>query len=152
MAGLQFPPHTVALASIYLAGLLATFEVVVPAPSDEMAKAKAIVDLLSAQGDWEDRYLVKLDDLEGSQKAPAAISAYWFSQRFATRSLTCSLHKQALFHKAIAPLPQRHLPLLLIPPHGPQIHSKVALQVPFSPTLKSPTCSLPPILRDSRLL
>jgi CTD kinase subunit beta len=63
---LEYPPHSVALASIYLSGLLASFEVVAPALSDEMVKTKAIVDLLSARGDWEDKYLVKVDDLEGT--------------------------------------------------------------------------------------
>ncbi|KIM25752.1 hypothetical protein M408DRAFT_73915 [Serendipita vermifera MAFF 305830] len=64
VTGLQYPPHAVALASIYLAGLLASFEVVTPAASEEMVKTKALVDLLSESGDWEEKYLVKVDDLQ----------------------------------------------------------------------------------------
>ena len=55
---------------------MATFEVVAPAHSDEMVKSKAIVDLLSASGEWEDKYLVKVDDLEGKLKVCAAILAH----------------------------------------------------------------------------
>lgn len=73
---MEYPPHAVALASIYLAGLLATFEVVAPTLSDEMVKTKAIVDLLSARGEWEDKYLVKVDDLEGKLKVCVAILAH----------------------------------------------------------------------------
>jgi CTD kinase subunit beta len=76
---LEYPPHAIALASIYLAGLLATFEVVAPALSDEMVKTKAIVDLLSARGEWEDKYLVKVDDLEGKLKVCAVILTHTVS-------------------------------------------------------------------------
>lgn len=49
---------------------------VAPALSDEMVKTKAIVDLLSARGEWEDKYLVKVDDLEGKLKIYAVILAH----------------------------------------------------------------------------
>jgi hypothetical protein len=64
--GLEYPPHCVALACIYLAGLLASFEVGASSPSDELTRAKSMVDTLSEPGDWEGRYLVQVDDLEGA--------------------------------------------------------------------------------------
>lgn len=63
--GLEYPPHSVALACIYLAGLLASFEVATASLSDELVQIKSVVEKLSEPGDWEARYLVKLDDLEG---------------------------------------------------------------------------------------
>ncbi|CCA67665.1 hypothetical protein PIIN_01493 [Serendipita indica DSM 11827] len=62
---LEYPPHSVALACIYLAGLLATFEAPQLASAEESTKARALVNLLSEPGDWEDKYLVKVDDLHG---------------------------------------------------------------------------------------
>lgn len=61
---LEYPPHAIALASLYLAGLLSTFETNAT-PSDELVKTQEFVDFLSQPGDWEAKYLVKVDDLEG---------------------------------------------------------------------------------------
>jgi hypothetical protein len=63
---LEYPPHCVALACIYLAGLLASFEVGASSVSDELIRTKSMVDALSESGDWEGRYLVQVDDLEGA--------------------------------------------------------------------------------------
>jgi CTD kinase subunit beta len=66
VVGLEYPPHAVGLACIYLASLLATFELNTTPTSEETIKFQAVVDLLSKPGEWETKYLVKVDDLAGT--------------------------------------------------------------------------------------
>ncbi|KAF8627408.1 hypothetical protein AX17_006223 [Amanita inopinata Kibby_2008] len=65
---LQYPPHTMAIGSIYVAALLSTFEQSTLL-SGEVPKdcrtAHDIVALLSKRGDWERQYQSQIEDLEG---------------------------------------------------------------------------------------
>ncbi|CDZ98235.1 CDK9 kinase-activating protein cyclin T [Phaffia rhodozyma] len=70
---LMYPPHQIALASIYLACLLATRPT---DPADkptvedgfeferERASCTALVEMLGSRGTWEDRFLCRIGDLE----------------------------------------------------------------------------------------
>jgi CTD kinase subunit beta len=60
LVGLQYPPHSVALACIYLAALLTSFEAtLIPVP-EGYADSRAIVGKLSTVGAWEASYKVKV--------------------------------------------------------------------------------------------
>ena len=62
----QFPPHTIALACIYLAALLLSFEQppLMEGISEERTNEE-MVQLLGDHGDWEERYKACVEDLEG---------------------------------------------------------------------------------------
>lgn len=66
LAPLQYPPHTIALACIYLAALLASFEQ--PPQMEGVSENRTneeIVRLLGEHGEWEQRYKACVEDLEG---------------------------------------------------------------------------------------
>ncbi|PVF94646.1 cyclin-like protein [Serendipita vermifera] len=63
VVGLEYPPHAVGLACIYLACLLATFELNMVPASEETTRFQAVIDILSKPGEWEAKYLIKVDDL-----------------------------------------------------------------------------------------
>jgi len=61
---LQYPPHIVALAGVYIAALLLSFEQ--PVVNDGGPHtAHEIADILGKNGDWEQKYQAQVDDLEG---------------------------------------------------------------------------------------
>src|SRR5207247_1850873 len=62
LSPLQYPPHVVALACLYLAALLSTFEM---PQSDEHQSSRDIAAKLGQKGDWEDQYFTQASDLEG---------------------------------------------------------------------------------------
>lgn len=66
VAPLQYPPHVIALASIYLAALLSSFEQPPPdgSTSDECTSHE-ITALLKRHGRWEKSYKACVEDLEG---------------------------------------------------------------------------------------
>ena len=65
LVALQFPPHVVALACIYLAALLSTFEQNdANAPPESQNNIK-IVATLRDHGPWEKKFQAQVDDLEG---------------------------------------------------------------------------------------
>nr|GAT60276.1 predicted protein [Mycena chlorophos] len=57
---LQFPPHIVALAGLYSAALLSSFE----QPDGGDKTAHAIAEKLGQNGEWEEKYQAQVDDLE----------------------------------------------------------------------------------------
>ncbi|KAJ7069834.1 cyclin-like protein [Mycena amicta] len=57
---LQFPPHIVALAGLYSAALLSSFE----QPDGGDKTAHAIAETLGKNGNWEEKYQAQVDDLE----------------------------------------------------------------------------------------
>ncbi|KAK2465363.1 hypothetical protein APHAL10511_002717 [Amanita phalloides] len=63
----QYPPHTVALGSIYVAALLSSFELPLPLPEDVPDNCRSAHDmavLLGNKGDWEKKYQCQVEDLE----------------------------------------------------------------------------------------
>jgi CTD kinase subunit beta len=76
LVALQYPPHVVALACIYLAALLSTFEQTeTHAPHNN----HEIVATLRDHGPWEVKFQAQVDDLEGERT---------FSDAICLRSLT----------------------------------------------------------------
>jgi CTD kinase subunit beta len=65
LVALQFPPHVVALACIYLAALLSTFEQNDANASPESQNNIKIVATLRDHGPWEKKFQAQVDDLEG---------------------------------------------------------------------------------------
>ena len=66
LVALQFPPHVVALACIYLAALLSTFEQnEAHAPLGDHSNNLEIVATLRDHGPWEEKFQAQVDDLEG---------------------------------------------------------------------------------------
>ncbi|KAF7314439.1 Cyclin N-terminal domain-containing protein [Mycena kentingensis (nom. inval.)] len=61
---LQFPPHIVALAGIYTAALLTSFEQPHPGEGEDKC-AHEIAEMLGQKGSWEDEYQAEANDLEG---------------------------------------------------------------------------------------
>ncbi|TFK28058.1 cyclin-like protein [Coprinopsis marcescibilis] len=62
---LQYPPHTVAVGSLYIAALLSSFEV--PPEEAETPNTRTsheIAELLGERGEWEQRFQSKAEDLE----------------------------------------------------------------------------------------
>ncbi|KAK7030757.1 cyclin N-terminal domain-containing protein [Favolaschia claudopus] len=61
---IQYPPHIVALANLYVAALLSSFEQ--PIASDPGTRTPhEIAAILGKNGDWESKYQAQVDDLEG---------------------------------------------------------------------------------------
>jgi CTD kinase subunit beta len=65
LVALQFPPHVVALACIYLAALLSTFEQNDANAPPESQNNLKIVATLRDRGPWEKKFQAQVDDLEG---------------------------------------------------------------------------------------
>lgn len=63
----MYPPHTIALACIYLAALLTSFETpALPAPEGSMNRTShELATLLGENGQWETTYQAHVEDLEG---------------------------------------------------------------------------------------
>jgi CTD kinase subunit beta len=68
LVALQFPPHVVAIACIYLAALLSTFEQNDTNGPGETQNNLKIVTTLRDHGPWEKKFQAQVDDLEGELK------------------------------------------------------------------------------------
>jgi CTD kinase subunit beta len=62
---LQYPPHVVAIASLYLAALLSTFEQSETQAPPGCRSNREIVATLGDHGPWEEKFRAQVDDLEG---------------------------------------------------------------------------------------
>ncbi|KAJ7095790.1 cyclin-like protein [Mycena belliarum] len=62
---LQYPPHIVALAGLYVAALLLSFEQPITQEDSGTHTAHEIAQLLGTNGDWERKFQAQVDDLEG---------------------------------------------------------------------------------------
>ncbi|KAG5650475.1 hypothetical protein H0H81_012127 [Sphagnurus paluster] len=60
----QYPPHTIALGSIYVAALLSSFEQPVSLGQDDCCPSQDIAAYLGKHGDWEKRFQSQVEDLE----------------------------------------------------------------------------------------
>jgi CTD kinase subunit beta len=83
---LEYPPHVVALACIYISALLSSFERPPPPPplehphmdmdgasSSQDRTAHEVAALLSVTGTWEQQYQARTEDLDG--EAPPRTSS-----------------------------------------------------------------------------
>ncbi|EAU86072.2 hypothetical protein CC1G_07151 [Coprinopsis cinerea okayama7 len=61
---LQYPPHTVALGSLYVAALLSSFELPVEQDEPDSKTSHEIADTLSKRGQWEQKFQSHAEDLE----------------------------------------------------------------------------------------
>jgi len=61
---IQYPPHTVALASLYIASLLSSFEHPIGQDPPGYRSSHDIASVLSRHGDWEHKFHVQVEDLE----------------------------------------------------------------------------------------
>ena len=57
----MYPPHSIALGSIYVASLLLSFE---QPPEGETSSAD-LASMLNQHTEWEDKYKTKAQDLDG---------------------------------------------------------------------------------------
>ncbi|KAJ7644211.1 cyclin-like protein [Roridomyces roridus] len=62
---IQYPPHIVALAGLYVAALLSSFELPQPPEEPGLRSPQELAEILGQNGDWESKYQVQVDDLEG---------------------------------------------------------------------------------------
>ena len=63
---LMYPPHSIALGSIYVASLLLSFEQP-PVPLREGETSSAdLASMLNQHTEWEDKYKTKAQDLDGT--------------------------------------------------------------------------------------
>jgi len=69
LVALQYPPHVVAIACIYLAALLSTFEQSETQPSAECHSDREIATILGDHGLWEKKFQAQVDDLEAISHA-----------------------------------------------------------------------------------
>jgi CTD kinase subunit beta len=68
----MFPPHTIALGSIYLAALLTSFEI--PSEASKFLKVNSteprtshqLAKLLGEEGDWETQFGTRAEDVDGT--------------------------------------------------------------------------------------
>ncbi|PFH54113.1 hypothetical protein AMATHDRAFT_136094 [Amanita thiersii Skay4041] len=60
----QYPPHTMALGSIYVAALLSSFEQPPEEFSEDCYTAQQITEILGKRGNWERKYQSQVEDLE----------------------------------------------------------------------------------------
>jgi CTD kinase subunit beta len=61
----QYPPHTVALGSLYTASLLSSFEQAPSTSPADLSSPHGIAAILSKRGSWETKYHAQVEDLEG---------------------------------------------------------------------------------------
>ncbi|KAJ7259530.1 cyclin-like protein [Mycena haematopus] len=62
---IQYPPHIVALANLYVAALLSSFEQLVIPEDSGTRTPHEVAEILGKNGDWEQKYQAQVDDLEG---------------------------------------------------------------------------------------
>jgi CTD kinase subunit beta len=77
LVALQYPPHVVAIACIYLAALLSTFEQNETHPPLEYHSSHEIVGMLGEHGPWEKKFQAQVDDLEGKFLRHVSIGCSW---------------------------------------------------------------------------
>ena len=75
VANLSYPPHVVALACLYLAALLSSFEQEpVPAPAG-FRNAHEVAKVLGDRAKWENQFQARVEDLEGRFDSIMLLSA-----------------------------------------------------------------------------
>lgn len=73
---LQYPPHVVAVACIYLAALLSTFEQSETRAPHGCSSNHEIVAILGDHGSWEKKFQAHVDDLEGEPQRRILLCLY----------------------------------------------------------------------------
>lgn len=131
MTPLLFPPHVIAVASIYLAAKLDTVDNPSGTPSSDAQRTSAeVAEILGNHGAWEQRYKAEVQDLEGqlaeklyidASKPTPRLFLFSVSKIYATLSSTCYYMLPQPQHRA-QPL---NLPL--------RIRPKLRLLLPRTP-------------------
>lgn len=62
---LQYPPHTIALGSLYVAALLSSFELPPEQETPGQRTSAELARMLNRHGDWEEKFQSQAEDLEG---------------------------------------------------------------------------------------
>ena len=62
-----FPPHVVALACLYLAALLSSFEQGTSPPQEGFHSSHEIAATLGSPGEWESQFQAHIEDLDGTR-------------------------------------------------------------------------------------
>ena len=62
---LQYPPHTIALGSLYVAALLSSFELPPEQGTPGQRSSAELARMLNKHGDWEEQFQFQAEDLEG---------------------------------------------------------------------------------------
>jgi len=111
----MYPPHSIALGSIYIASLLLSFEQP-PVPLREGETSSAdLASMLNQHTEWEDKYKTKAQDLDGAfllslgDYIPMNILSKILHTHFSTSSLLTPNHPRRL-------LQTPRLPRHLLPP------------------------------------
>jgi hypothetical protein len=63
---IQYPPHTIALGSIYVAALLSSFEQPASPSREGFRTSEDIASTLRKRGGWEKKFQSQVEDLEGA--------------------------------------------------------------------------------------
>jgi len=63
---LQYPPHTIALGSLYVAALLSSFDQPPSAGNAGFRSPHEVGEILKKHGDWEKKFKSQVEDLEGT--------------------------------------------------------------------------------------
>ena len=61
----QYPPHVVALGCLYTAALLSSAEPPHSLEPSDIASSQRIFNMLNKKGDWEEKLMSQVGDLEG---------------------------------------------------------------------------------------
>ena len=125
----MFPPHVIALACVYLAALLNSFECPpTPAQDPENQRSSAeVCAILGNNGTWETTYAAHVEDLEGPYPILPAVNSLTPLQRWFTLYLTSSKARLET------------LRALKQPPQPPQVLPQA---IHNSQTLITPDCLL----------
>lgn len=111
---LIYPPHTMALGSIFVASLLLSFE----QPPSQIANGEVsnqhIVELLSGRttSDWQQRFHTGPQDLEGVSCVSVflAVLGFYARQTLHIPPSTCSFNIPKTHQPTLRPAPLRHRP------------------------------------------
>src|SRR5882762_11564338 len=70
---IQYPPHVVALGSLYTAALLSSFEQPMAPERPGYNTSHQIAAILSKRGEWEIKFQAQVEDLEGVYSSDSLI-------------------------------------------------------------------------------
>jgi CTD kinase subunit beta len=87
---LKYPPHVVALGSLYVATLLSSFEQPTSPHQPGHRSSHEIAATLSTEGNWEGDFQAKVEDLEGI--SPDPVKEMHSRSRFSLLLRNCSCH------------------------------------------------------------
>lgn len=118
---LMYPPHSIALGSIYLSSLLLSFEQTSPPTRESEIGPAELANLLNQHLNWETKFKTKAEDLDGME----------FQTNVYPHILICYLSR----HCTYVPRPSHHLhPVIRLCQHF-SIHAIITVTSSFKTTL-----------------